>query len=205
MAGVAEGVVRPGEDNVAQGIEGGLEIFRVPRLTGAALEDGVAHDNATIVLENEGEHLVGVTRSVDHPQGVLADLHGVAVLEGAINVYRFGMGAAGAGVGVDGYVEALTHHVKCADVIGVGVGEEDGDGHALVEHLDEGLGLGAGIDEDALVGLGADEGVAVHGPGADLAGAEVETGRVVGHGDSLLIVECGMRIAEWNKCGLRIV
>ena len=99
-------------------------------MAGAAFEDGIAHDDAVIAHDGEAGALFGVARCMAYLQCVVTHLDQVTAAEPAVHV-----GDRAPGVSHHRNLQRLSHCLQRADVIHVGVRQEDGDGFGVSEHL----------------------------------------------------------------------
>lgn len=180
VAGVAHSVVRPRQDDVPQGLQRGLKILGRPGFAGATFKGRVADDDAVVIFEGEADHIGDVTGGVVDSQGVFAHAYQVTVVEPTVGVQDHAFKVR-AGVSHHRDIQPRSHLLQCADVVGVGVGDEDADGVVVGQHLQQRLWLGARVNEDALPGGGADQNVGVHRPGADAAGSQFQFCFIGGH------------------------
>jgi hypothetical protein len=71
------GIIRPGQDNIAKGIQGRLEIFGRPGSAGAAFKNGVADDNPIIAFNHKTDLILDMSRGVKNSQQVIANFHSI--------------------------------------------------------------------------------------------------------------------------------
>ena len=136
MAGMADGLIRPGHHHLAQCNQGLPEILRRPGFPGSALENGISHDTAMIPLNPQADLVRCVPGRVKHPEHKIAQGYALTILEPDVSVHRVSAGVfAGvfAGMSHHRHLKQSAHVIQCADMIGMAMGDNNTFGSAFLE------------------------------------------------------------------------
>jgi hypothetical protein len=98
---VTNGVVGPGQNSTPQGIKRRLEAISRPCFPRTPFKDSIPHDYPIVILQDKAKLVLDVAWSMNHAQGMMADLDDITCIKSPVGVQyqslgmRSGMGQKG--------------------------------------------------------------------------------------------------------------